>query len=96
MAILNSLLFSKSLKKFHQNLIEIRNSSSKSKHIILNAFYRPLNGDMKQYETHFKGIFSESSKNLKKKVLAGDFNIIFLDFETNKKRAKLSKSHDLL
>ena len=96
MAILNSLLFSKSLKKFHQNLIEIRNSSSKSKHIILNAYYRPLNGDMKQYETHFKDIFSESSKNLKKKVLAEDFNIIFLDFETNKKRAKLSKSHDLL
>ena len=39
---------------------------------------------MKQCETHFKDIFSKNGKNLKNIVLAGDFNINFLDFETNK------------
>ena len=40
---------------------------------------------MKQFETHFKDVSSKHSKNLKNIVLAGDFNINFLDFETNKK-----------
>ena len=39
---------------------------------------------MKQRETHFKDVFSKNGKNLKNIVLAGDFNINFLDFETNK------------
>ena len=39
---------------------------------------------MKQCETHFKDLFSKHGKNLKNIVLAGDFNINFLDFETNK------------
>ena len=58
-------------------------SSTKSKNIILNTIYRPPNGDMKQCETHFKEIFSKNSKNLKNIVLAGDFNINFLYFETS-------------
>ena len=33
----------------------------------------------------FKDIFSKNGKNLKNIVLSGDFNINFLDFETNKK-----------
>ena len=40
---------------------------------------------MKQFETHFKDLFSKSDKNLKNIVLAGGFNISFLDFKTNKK-----------
>ena len=39
---------------------------------------------MKQCWTHFKGAFLKNGKNLKNIVLAGDFNINFLDFETNK------------
>ena len=39
---------------------------------------------MKQCETHLKDPFSKNGKNLKNVVLAGDFNINFLDFETNK------------
>ena len=39
---------------------------------------------MKRCETHFKDVFSKNGKNLKNIVLAGDFNINFLDFETNK------------
>ena len=64
--------------------LSIEISSIKSKNIILNTIYRPLNGDMKQCETHFKDLFSKNGKNLKNIVLAGDFNINFLDFETNK------------
>ena len=55
--------------------------STKSKNIILNTIYRPPNGDMKLY---IKDIFSKIGKNLKNILLAGDFNINFLDFETNK------------
>ena len=36
---------------------------------------------MKQCETHFKDIFSKNAKNEKRIVLAGGFNINFLDFE---------------
>ena len=39
---------------------------------------------MKQCETHFKDIFFKNGKYLKNIVLAGDFNINFLDFKTNK------------
>ena len=39
---------------------------------------------MKQCETHFKDLFSKNGKYLKNIALAGDFNINFLDFETNK------------
>ena len=64
--------------------LSIEISSTKFKNIILNTIYRPLNGDMKQCETHFKDLFSKNGKNLKNIVLAGDFNINFLDFERNK------------
>ena len=59
-------------------------SSTKSKNIILNTIYRPPNGDMKQCVIHFKDLFSKNGKNLKNIVLAGDFSINCLDFETNK------------
>ena len=59
-------------------------SSITSKNVILGTIYRPPNGDMKQCETHFKDLFSKNGKNLKNVVLAGDLNINFLDFETNK------------
>ena len=51
---------------------------------MLNTFYRPPNGDMKQCENYFKDVFSKNGKNLKNIVHARDFNINFLDFETNK------------
>ena len=64
--------------------LSIEISSTKSENIILNSIYRPPNGDMKQCETHFKDLFSKNGKNLKNIVIARDFNINFLDFETNK------------
>ena len=64
--------------------LSIEISSTKSKNIILNTICSPPNPDMKQCETHFKYIFSKNGKNLKNIVLAGDFNINFLDFERNK------------
>ena len=39
---------------------------------------------MKQCETYFKDEFSKKGKNRKNIVFAGDSNINFLDFETNK------------
>ena len=65
--------------------LSIVTSTTKFKNIILNTIYMSPNGDMKQCETHFKDIFLKNIKNLKNIVLAGDFNINFLDFETNKK-----------
>ena len=63
-------------------LLSIEISSTKSKNSILSIIYGPLNGDMKQRETHFKDIFSKNGKSLKNTVLARDFNINLLDFET--------------
>ena len=64
--------------------LSIEISSTKSKNIILNTIYRPPDGNIKQFETHFKDLFLENDKNLKTIVFAGDFNINFLDFQTNK------------
>ena len=64
--------------------LSIEITSTKSKNIILNTIYSPPNGDIKQCETNFKEIFSKNGKSLKNIVLAGDFNIKLLDFETNK------------
>ena len=64
--------------------LSIEISSTKSKNIFLNTICRPPNGDRKQCETHFKDLYSKNSKNLKNIVLAGDLNINFLDFETNR------------
>ena len=63
--------------------LSIEISSTKFKNIILNTIFRSPNGDMKQWETHFKDIFSKNDKNLKNIVLTGDFNSNFLDFGTN-------------
>ena len=71
-------------KDLWQKALSIEISSTKSKNIILNSIYRLPNGDMKQSETYFKDVFSKNGKNRKNIVLAGDFNISFLDFETNK------------
>ena len=55
------------------------------KTLILNIIFRSPNSDMKECETHFNNTFKTNDKNLKNRVLAGDFNINSLDFETNKK-----------
>ena len=74
-----------SIKRDAIQSLSIEISSNKSKNIILNPVYRSPNGDMKQCETHFRDAFSKNGKILKNIVLAGDFNINFLNFETNKK-----------
>ena len=63
--------------------IEILNSQTRN--IIFNVIYRPPNGDLNVCETFFKKILSDSSTVNKTFFIAGDFNINFLDFETNKK-----------
>ena len=57
--------------------ISLEISSSTSKNIILNTICRPPNGDMKQFETHFKDMFSENGKSMKNIVLAGDLTLTF-------------------
>ena len=64
--------------------LSIEISSTESKNIIINTIYKSSNGDMKQCETQFQYLFSKNGKNRKNIVLAGDFNINFLDFETNR------------
>ena len=47
------------------HFLSIEISNIKSKNIILNTIYRPPNGNIKQFKTHFKDIFSKNGKNLK-------------------------------
>ena len=59
--------------------------NKKCKNIILNTIYRPPNGDIKICENHFKNLFAKNDTVNKHIVLAGDFNLNVLDFESNKK-----------
>ena len=61
--------------------IEILNSQTRN--IIFNVIYRSPNGDLNVCETFFKKVISDSSTVNKTFFLAGNFNINFLDFETN-------------
>ena len=63
--------------------LEILNNQTRN--IIFNVIYRPPNGHLNVCETFFKKILSDSSTVNKTFFLARDFNINFLDFETNKK-----------
>ena len=63
--------------------LEITNK--KSKNIIINLTYKPLNGDVKEFEKHLNKILSTSYILKKEVIMAGDFNINLLDFEQNKK-----------
>ena len=61
--------FKSSQTKVYESWNSIEISTTKCKSIILNAIYRPPDGDMKQCETHFKDLFSKNGKNLKNIVL---------------------------
>ena len=63
--------------------LEITNE--KSKNIILNLTYRPLNGAVKEFEKHLNKILSTNDILKKEVIMAGDFNMNLLDFEQNKK-----------
>ena len=52
---------------------------------MLNLVYRPPNGDHKELENYFKSPVSKREISHKDVILAGDFNINLLDFDTNKK-----------
>ena len=52
---------------------------------MLNLVYRPPNGDHKELENYFKSSLSKQEISHKDVVLAGDFNINLLDFDTSKK-----------
>ena len=52
---------------------------------MLNLLYRPPNGDHKELENYFKSSLSKRKISHKDVILARDFNINLLDFDTNKK-----------
>ena len=63
--------------------IEIHNRKTRS--IIFNNAYKPLNGGSKISEQFWKDLFSKYNKSLKNMILACDFNITILDYKQNKK-----------
>ena len=67
--------------------------NKKCKNIILNTIYRPPNGDIKICENHFKNLFAKNDTVNKHIVLAGDFNLNVLDFESNKRIENFTKLH---
>ena len=70
-------------KAFECLCAEVENKNSKN--IVLNLVYCPPNGDHKELENYFKSSLSKWEISHKDLVLAGDFNINLLDFDTNKK-----------
>ena len=70
-------------KAFECLCVEVENK--KSKNIVLNLVYHPPNGDHKELENNFKSSLSKREISHKDVILAGDFNINLLNFDTNKK-----------
>ena len=70
-------------KAFECSCIEVENINSKN--LVLNLLYRPPNGDHKELKNTFKSSHSKREISHKDVILAGDFNINLLDFDTNKK-----------
>ena len=58
--------------------IEIENKTSNN--VIVNAIYRPPNGDKKDFHKFFKTLISKCNQKL---FLIGDFNINILEYSTN-------------
>ena len=70
-------------KAFECLCVEVENKNSKN--IVLNLVYRPPNGDHKELENYFRSSLSKREISHKDVILARDFNINLLDFDTNKK-----------
>lgn len=55
------------------------------KNVILNAVYRPPNGDFKTCKTYLKNVLITNNNSNENFVLAGGFNINMFDFNVTKK-----------
>ena len=63
--------------------------SDKNKNTLINALYRPPNGQIESFEKFLNNIFSKIKKSNKLFHIAGDFNLNLLDNDTNTKVQRL-------
>ena len=70
-------------KAFECLCAEVENKNSKN--IVLNLVYHPPNGDHKELENYFKSSLSKREISPNDVILARDFTINLVDFDTNKK-----------
>ena len=59
--------------------------SNKKRNTLINALYRPPNGQIEPFENFLNNIFSKIKKSNKLFHIAGDFNLNLLDHDTNRK-----------
>ena len=60
-------------------------STKTTKKLILSLNYLSPNGDTTLFEKHMKSILFKNEANEKEVILTGDFNMILLGFDKNKK-----------
>ena len=60
--------------------------SEKKRNTLINALYRPPNGQIESFEKFLNNIFSKIKNSNKSFHIAGDFNLNLLDHELCKKR----------
>ena len=65
--------------------------SNKKRNTLINALYRPPNGQIEPFENFLNNIFSKIKKSKKIFHIVGDFNLNLLDHDTNRKSAEISQ-----
>ena len=63
--------------------------SDKNRNFLINALYRPPNGQIESFENFLNNTFSKIKKSNKLFHIAGDFNLNLLDHDTNTKVQRL-------
>ena len=59
--------------------------SDKKRNTLINALYRPRNGQIESFKNFLNSIFSKIKKSNKLFHIAGGFNLNLLDHDTNRK-----------
>ena len=65
--------------------LTIKILSNKKRNTLINALYRPSNGQTEPFENFLNNKFSKIKKSNKLFHIAGDFNLNLLDHDTNRK-----------
>ena len=77
-----------SISKIDSEILSIQ-ITNKSKNIILSSVYRSPYSNLKEFKSFLKSIFDNIRRNNKSLYWAGDFNINYVDYESNMKIRKL-------
>ena len=74
-----------SIKNNNIESLTIEVFADEKRSTLINALYRPPNGQIESFENFLNNIFSKIKKSCKLFHISGDFNLNLLDHDTNRK-----------